>query len=108
MDVNWFRQQLKALEASEDGMAHPDTHRHFPEVTISGLTLARVVEIINDFKVEFEDKQYTVQLYGANHNIADVKVPNQVSIVVTNSAGLTEPRKLEDIEKLVKLIPGLF
>lgn len=87
-DVNTFRLDLKALEASEEGMPFVDTHLHKPEVTLSGVTYARFVEIINGYTVTFEDGQYVVQLSGANHNLADVKNANQVSIVVQNSAGL--------------------
>ena len=69
-------------------MPFPDTHTHNTEVELGGLTYARIVEIINGYTVEFEDGQYTVNCVGANHNVADVKIPNQVSIVVNNAAGL--------------------
>lgn len=87
-DVDAFRLELKALEASEEGMPFVDTHRHITQYTIAGFTYARAVEIINGYTVEFEDGQYTVISSGANHNTADVKVENQVSLVTQNSAGL--------------------
>lgn len=95
LNLNWFRIQLKALEASEDGMAFPDTHRHNTEVELAGLTYARIVEIINSYAVEFEDGQYTVNCEGANHNLSDVKVANQVSIIVNNAAGLISNAAIE-------------
>lgn len=88
LDVDAFRLALKDIEDSEDGVAFPDTHRHNTQVTLSGVTYSRIVEIINGYTVEFEDLPYTVRCVGANHNIADVKVVNQVSLIVGNSAGL--------------------
>lgn len=87
-DVDTFRLALKDLEDDVDGMAFTKTHIHNTEVTVAGLTLARVVEILAPYTVEFEDGQYVVTLSGANHNITDVRVANQVSVVTQNSAGL--------------------
>ena len=92
-DVDAFRLELKGLEAGEEGMPFDDTHQHFTERTLSGFTYARIFEVINGYTVEFEDGQYVVTLSGANHNIADVRVANQVSIVTQNSAGLTAPAR---------------
>lgn len=88
LDVDQFRLDLKDLEDSSNGMAFERTHNHNTEVVLSGITYARTVEIINGYTVEFEDGQYTVVLVGANNNIGDVKVANQVSLVTNNSAGL--------------------
>jgi hypothetical protein len=88
LDVDTFRLALKDIEDASDGMSFPDTHRHNTQVLLSGVTYARTFEVINGYTVEFEDGPYTVRLVGANHNIADVKVANQVSLVVGNSAGL--------------------
>jgi hypothetical protein len=88
LDVNLFRIALKDIEDSPDGMAQPDTHRHNSPVTLAGTTYARSMEIINGFTVEFEDGQYAVRCIGANHNIGDVKVLNQVSLIIGNAAGL--------------------
>jgi len=90
LDVNQFRLDLKTLEAGEDGIVWEDTHRHYPEVTLAGVTFARVVEIINGYTVTFEEKSnpYRVRCVGANHNISDVMNLNTVSLIVGNSAGL--------------------
>lgn len=88
-DLNAFRLELKDLEDGE-GMPFPDTHRHSTTVTISGVTLARVVEIINGYFVTFEAGNYAVNLIGANSNIADVATVNGVSIRSQNSAGLIQ------------------
>lgn len=88
LDLDAFRLELKDLEDDVDGMAFLDTHRHVTETTIAGITLARVIEIINGYTVEFEDGQYTVNAVGANSNLRDVRVPNQVSLNTANSAGL--------------------
>ena len=95
LDVNWFRLQLKALEDDPDGIPFPTTHNHSTEVTLAGLTYARIVEIINGYTIEFEDGQYTVNCVGANHNISDVKVVNQVSLIVNNAAGLITNTAIE-------------
>jgi len=89
-DVNAFRLALRDLEDSNEGIAFPPTHRHNTTVTLSGVTYARTVEIINGYTIEFETGLYTVKCVGANHNIADVKVVNSVSLLIGNSAGLIE------------------
>ena len=89
LSIDTFRLALKALEESEDGMCFPDTHQHNTEVAVAGITLARVVEIINNYTVTFEDGQYLVTLYGANSNIPDVVNFNQVSVRAVTTAGLT-------------------
>lgn len=90
LNVNTFRLALKDIEDSEDGMSNPDTHRHNTQVTLSGVTYARTFEIINGYTVTFQDtgSPYTARCVGANHNIADVKNVNQVSLLIGNSAGL--------------------
>jgi hypothetical protein len=95
LDLNWFRLQLHALQDDEEGIWADDTHNHNTEVTLSGLTYARIVEVINGYTVQFEDGQYTVNCVGANHNISDVKVANQVSLIVNNAAGLITNAAIE-------------
>lgn len=90
LDVNALRLALKDLEDDPDGMFAVDTHRHNTAVSLSGVTYARIFEVINGYTVEFEDGQYAVRCAGANHNLADVKVLNQVSLIIGNSAGLVE------------------
>lgn len=90
MDVNWFRLQLKAIEDDAEGMAYPQTHNHNTEVTISGITLARVVEMTNNYTVTFTpDTPWAVTLVNANSNVFDVVNQNQVNVRAVNSAGLT-------------------
>lgn len=94
LDVDAFRLDLDTIEASAEGMPFPDTHRHVTETVLSGFTYARLVEILDPYTVEFEDGQYSVRSAGANHNILDVKVANQVSLAVQNSAGLVNSPQL--------------
>lgn len=96
LDIDAFRLELKSIEASAEGMPFVDTHSHNPPVTVGGVTLARVVEIINGYSVTFEDGQYAVNLAGANSNIGDVTNVNQVSVRSANSAGLTYSKEVED------------
>lgn len=88
LDTDQLRLDLKALEASVEGMPFEDTHRHNTQVTISGVTYARTIEFINGYTVTFEDGQYAVNLEGSNNNILDVLNRNQVSVASQNSAGL--------------------
>ena len=89
LDIDAFRLVLKDLEDDPEGMPFIQTHNHNQPVTVGGVTLARVFEIINGYTVTFEDGQYAVNLVGANSNISDVANVNQVSIRSANSAGLT-------------------
>lgn len=88
LDVDWFRLQLKDIEDGVVGQIFPDTHIHNTEVTLGGVTFARVFEVIAPYTVTFEDGQYAVNLIGANNNIADKVNLNQVSVRSNNSAGL--------------------
>lgn len=129
MDTDAFRLELKDLEDSEEGMPFPDTHRHNTEVTLSGVTYARFLEIINGYTITFENDQYAVNLAGSNNNIADVMNVNQVSLRSFNSAGLVvvgggtgdaptveeiriemddNSTKLQSIDNNAKLIPALL
>ncbi len=90
LDIDDFRLTLRDLEDSAEGMLYQATHSHNTTVTVGGVTLARVVEIINGYTITFEDGQYAVNLVGANSNIADVTNVNQVSVRSANSAGLVE------------------
>lgn len=95
MDLNWFRLSLKALEASETGMPFLDTHFHQGELTMGGITFARIIVLINGYTVTFEDGQYAVNLLGANSNVADYVNVNQVSVRSANSAGMTSSPDIE-------------
>ena len=95
LDANWFRLQLKDLEDSEDGMPFDDTHTHNTEVTLGGLTFARVIEILDPYSVTFEDGQYVVDITGGNTNILDKTNANQVSVRANNSAGLISNPDIE-------------
>lgn len=90
LNLDTFRLTLKDLEDSEEGMAYPRTHNHNTSVTVGGVTLARVVEIINGYTVTFEDGQYAINLVGANSNVGDIVNVNQVSVRSANSAGLQD------------------
>lgn len=88
LDLDTFRLALKDLEDDEAGMPWPKTHNHNTQVTLSGITFARQIEILFPYTVEFEDGVYGVNLVGANSNIPDVLVRNSVSVNSQNSAGL--------------------
>ena len=88
LDINAFRLALIALEDTPEGMSFPQTHNHNSSVTLSGVSYAQVVEMINGYTVTFEDGQYAINLTGANSNLSDVINVNQVSVRSSNSSGL--------------------
>lgn len=89
-DVLAFYRELMSLADDDEGMPWPTPASHNTSVQVGTLTLAHVVQIINGYSVVFEDGQYGVDLTGANHNLLDVLVRNQVSVATQNSAGLIE------------------
>jgi len=97
LNLDTFRLTLKDLEDDEEGMPFLTTHSHVAPITVGGVTLARVVELINGYTVTFEDGQYAVNLVGANSNIADNTNVNQVSVRASNSAGLTYSTQMENL-----------
>lgn len=98
LDTNAFRLVLKALEDNEQGINFTRTHKHNTEVSLGGLSYARVIEILSPYTVTFEDGQYAVNLIGSNNNIADVTNVNQVSVRPSNSAGLISSKGIEALE----------
>lgn len=96
LDLDWFRLQLKDIEDDPQyGMYLYKTHNHNTSTTLAGLTYARIVEILPPYTIEFEDGQYTINCVGANHNVSDRKVPNSVSLIVNNAAGLITNNAIE-------------
>ena len=95
LDLNVFRLTLKDIEDGEEGMPYPRTHNHNPPVSVGGVSLARVVEILDPYTVTFEDGQYAVNLFGANSNVGDKVNVNQVSVRSANSAGLVNSAEIE-------------
>lgn len=90
LNMQWFHEQLRDIEDNYDGMANVDTHKYVGTISVGGVVLSPVVEIINGYTVTFEDGQYRVNLSGANTNLADVTNVNQVSVASSNSAGLQD------------------
>ena len=103
LDVDVFRKTLNDLQDDEEGMPFDTTHQHNTTVTIGGVILARVVELINGYTVTFEDGQYRVVTTNANHNLAETTNVNQVSVSTTNSAGLVDGVSQQDVETVRKL-----
>jgi len=91
LDADAFRLILKDLEDDTAGIAFETTHRHNTQVVLSGVTYARVIEVINGYTISFENTgtPYTVEVQGANHNFADVtNFDGGMSMIVGNAAGL--------------------
>lgn len=90
LNLQSLHEILRDLEDSPEGMVFDTTHKYNDVVPVGGVTLARVMQIINGYSVTFEDGQYRVNLSGANTNLADVTNVNQVSVSSSNSAGLQD------------------
>ena len=111
LNLNTFRLTLKDLEDNEDGIHWPKTHNHNPPVTVGGVQLARVIEILAPYTITFADGQYAVNLVGANSNVSDVVNVNQVSVRASNSAGLIQTGTAENLWNSTitgNMAPGTF
>lgn len=95
LSIDDLRGELGALQASAEGMAFLPSFFHTPPFTIAAVTLARVVEILDPFVLQFEDGLYSVNIVGGNSNISDKIIKNQVGVNTANSAGLQDPFALQ-------------
>lgn len=89
INLTTFSQDLANLQDDELGMWASTAFEYTAPIQVGGVQLAPVVVILSPYTVEFEDGQYAVQLNGANTNLQDKVIVNQVSIRPNNSAGLT-------------------
>lgn len=90
-NINDFRKDLADLLDDPTGIPYDDTHIHTAPVTLSGVTYARLLEIINGYTITYlPDTAWTVNITGGNSNVGDRKNPNNVSIQTANSGGLIE------------------
>lgn len=87
LDVTDLWEALRDIEDDEVGINYPTIVANTTPKTVAGLTLARVVEIINGYTLTFENLPYAVNIIGGNSNVSDVVNKNQVSVNTSNSAG---------------------
>lgn len=104
LDIDALRLELRDLEENPDGRPWTRTHDHNTQITLSDTTYARSVIFLPPYTITFEDGQYTVKTFGANHNLIDVKNPNQVSVITENSAGLINFDAILEIASKTDLI----
>lgn len=95
LNLDSFRTSLNDLMDDPLGIPYPTNHKHSPPTTFAGVTLARVVEVLDPYVIEFEDDQYNVNVVGGNSNVSDKTVKNQVGVNTANSAGLQDPFSLQ-------------
>lgn len=88
LDVTDLWEALIDIQDSEEGMNFLDIVRNTPPLTFAGVTLARVVEVINGYTLTFENGAWNVNIIGGNSNVADVANKNSVGVNTANSAGL--------------------
>jgi len=107
-DTDQIRKDMFTLLASESYIWLPDAFVHNAEVTVAGTTYARLIEMINNFSIQFTpNTQWTVRLVGSNNNMFDAQngilIQNQVQVIPTNSAGLITNPEILDIYKVMGL-----
>jgi hypothetical protein len=99
LDINDLRLWLHDEQDDERGIVFVKMFDNQPPKTISGVTLARVLEILDPWTIEFDDTGgtdlYSVNIVGGNSNLADVIVKNTVGVNTANSAGLQDPFALQ-------------
>jgi hypothetical protein len=88
LDVLDFWSKIHLIQSGEEGQPHLDIMRSNVPVTLGGVSYARSVEVINGYRIEFENGPYQIDLVGANNNLLDARVQNNVSLNAANSAGL--------------------
>lgn len=86
-----FHKEMRRLEwGFVDGLWAAQVIEYVLPISVGGTDLAPVTTIINGYTFGFEEfiDPYSVELDGANSNLADVTIVNNVSIRPKNSAGL--------------------
>lgn len=99
LNLNNFRLTIADIQDDEEGIVFDTIVNHTQPVDIGGVTLARVVELINGYTVTFEDDQYAVNLIAGNTNLGDNVNVNQVSVRTGNSAGLVDNTPIPTAEE---------
>lgn len=74
-----------------EGLSYPEIITYYPAVDTGDVILGKTILINHlDYMVVFEDGQYAVLFDGANTNLHNYTIVNQVSIRPNNSAGLQD------------------
>ena len=92
-DTDAFWEELKAAEASEDGIVFPDLQQRAEAQTVAGTTFAPFLRSLAEIQMENTGTFYSVRLEGTNNDLWDeeggVFIPHAfVGVIPTNSAGL--------------------
>lgn len=109
LDMGALRLTLADLSDDTERIWSPRSYENTkPKVVSSALTLARVVLILAPYWVLFEDAAYNVELVGANTNLKDRNIKNQVGVGSNNSAGLSDPAGFTNLRNLILPLYGQF
>ncbi len=105
---SYFRAAINAIMASEEGITFEDSIDHNTDYTVSGVTYARKIEMINGYSITFTpDSQWSVRLAGSNNNLFDIEAgilnQNQVQVIPQNSAGLISSPQIAELWRLAGL-----
>lgn len=101
-DTLQYMRDLNALLDDENYIWMDDAFVHNTEVSILGTTYARQILNANGWSLTFENTAMSVQYSGSNNDLFDSEngiLINQplVNVIGTNSAGLINAPKLDDI-----------
>ncbi len=109
LDLELCHQELRRLEWEfTEGLSRLQILDYIPPLEAGGVIYARFVLLTNGYTFEFEDGQYAVNLSGANTNIHDYTVVNQVSIRPSNSAGLQDLSTLLAMAYMDRVVVDVF
>ena len=90
LSITDFHESLRDIEDRFDGIVFPTTHNYVGPISISGVSLAQSMIILDPYTVTFEDGEWAVNITGGNSNIADRVNINNVGVRTANSAGLVD------------------
>jgi len=103
-----FHKEIRRLEwALGEGLWAAQIIEYKAAHTLAGTPFAPEIEIINGFTLTFEEfaAVYSVEIDGANTNVDDVTVINNVSIRSKNTGGLVGTREITEIHGRLGLDP---
>lgn len=93
LDMEWLRFQLHALEYSEPGETAYRMHTRVAPIPVGSITKPQAISIINGWTLEFEPGDpdpYMVTVVGADTNLSDLVVLNNVSVRAELSTGTVQ------------------
>lgn len=95
-----FHKEIRRLEwLFDEGIWALQVIKYTEPETLGGTPFAPRIKVINNYTIAFEEFAgvYSVEIDGANTNIADVTIVNNVSIRTKNTGGLVGMTEITEI-----------